>query len=715
MKKFLCFMILIAVVLAAPMMALAVEPFDGSNIKSTGVILLEANTGQVLFEKDPEERVYPASTTKLLTALTVMDQITSEAQLDEKITIAPESVNFNSSSSKMGLIAGETLSIRDLLYGLMLPSGNDAALALAIHFGGSEDGFAVMMNQKAQQIGMSNSNFINPHGLFISQKGPNHYTTARDMSKLAMEYYKNDFLMGISGTQSYTVPANNKHEEPYVIQNGNFLINTPPTKPEYSSYLYEGATGMKTGLAVNLYFDDDTVIKSNGCLVASAERNGLPLIAVIFGDPSEGGVDRWPLIRNLLDYGFNNYAMVDLTQYVQPVTLSEAVTGFAENDPDQGTLPVHCTVDPTQLGTQPQLTEKAIADGLADGSTQVTTEVNYTKPLVAPIAKDEEIGTVTYKLGDRELYTTSLVADRTVYALGDEKQVSEEYDVPMPSVFDSLGDGELPIPLWAIIAIIGGAAVAIFFILRMTRRGGRGGFEEPVYQARGGYGGNGGRRRDEQPLRQKKYAEVEAQPVANQGRRTYAPSNLPHQGTRASDGQRNRYAAQSGRREMETRTQRPNGQSPQRGAAQTRERRYAQESAWQVQDERYESQGANQRYVEQDATRQPRRNHEMQREQQPYRRERAGYAQRGYDEHQMSAQAAFEARRRQEVQESPQGQQHEQQSYARRAHQAQSRSSGYRRLGDDLLPKGKGRTIRDRSNFTEDGEDRPVRTRRYLD
>lgn len=230
-------------------------------VSAKNAILID-DKGTVLFEKNADEKAYPASTTKIMTAITAID-ICSEYDIDfdEELEIDKAAIGVEGSS--IYLKPGDRKSIINLLYGTMLRSGNDGATALAIGLGGNLDHFIYLMNEKAGNLGCMRTNFVNPTGLFDE----NHYTTARDLSIIAQYAMKNDLFREIAGAKEY---------ENY--SNKNKTV-----------YQYEGATGIKIGYTEN----------SGRTLVASAKRNGRELICVVLADPN------WfDDAYALMDYGF---------------------------------------------------------------------------------------------------------------------------------------------------------------------------------------------------------------------------------------------------------------------------------------------------------------------------------------------------------------------------------------------------------------------------
>lgn len=246
------------------------------NISAAGYVLLNADTLEVLASSNAHKRMSMASTTKLMTALILAEQRTPY----KEIVATSEMVTVEGSS--MGLRTGDTVSYYALMVGMMLSSGNDAANTAAISVAGSVEKFAVLMNKRAAEIGMVNTNFVTPSGL----DDENHYSTAYDMGLLAVEVLKNETLRKIVASESMTVSYGNP---PYkrTLYNHNKLLRT-----------YDYCIGMKTGFTK----------KSGRCLVSAAERDGRTVVAVTLNAP-----DDWNDHKELLEYGLNNTESVDLT------------------------------------------------------------------------------------------------------------------------------------------------------------------------------------------------------------------------------------------------------------------------------------------------------------------------------------------------------------------------------------------------------------------
>lgn len=242
-------------------------------ISASSAIVIDAEDGSVLYEKNADKKAYPASTTKIMTAMLTLETLDElDSPPEQKVAIPSEAVGIEGSS--IYLAPGEEVRIIDLLYGMMLRSGNDAATALAIIIGGDTEHFAEMMNARASEIGCTGTNFLNPSGLYDE----NHYTTVRDMAMIAREAMKNDIFREIAAAEDYTAE---READKY-----NYFYNKNKTVHQY-----EGGDGIKIGYT-----------KASGrTLVASAEREGRRLICVVMNAP-----DWFNDAYSLMDYCFEN-------------------------------------------------------------------------------------------------------------------------------------------------------------------------------------------------------------------------------------------------------------------------------------------------------------------------------------------------------------------------------------------------------------------------
>ncbi len=268
------------------------ESYDinAEDIKSEAAILIDANTGQILFEKKIHEQLYPASTTKLLTALIIAENV----NLDQEVII--DKLSPFTTGSRIYVQEGEIFTVEQLLNALLIESANDVANALAIYYSGSIEEFAKVMNEKAISLGTLNSNFVNPNGLNDKE----HYTTAYDLSLIAYAAYHNEIIKSIVSKYTYSIPPTNKVDETRYLKSSNKFLYSKSNKYllDYRGKKifakYDIINGMKTG-----YTDD-----AKNCLVSSAKLDGRELIAVVL---KATGRNIYTDSRKLIDYGFNEF------------------------------------------------------------------------------------------------------------------------------------------------------------------------------------------------------------------------------------------------------------------------------------------------------------------------------------------------------------------------------------------------------------------------
>ena len=281
----------------------------GPEIVSSSGIVVEADTGTILYEKDSLAAHYPASITKILTTLLAVEN----SSMDEVVTFSYDSVH-KTEGSGIARDVGEEMTMEQCLYGVMLASSNECAYAVAEHVGGGNiDTFIQMMNDRAARLGCQNTHFTNCNGLPDEQ----HYTCAYDMALIAMEAYKNETFRIICGTKTYTIPFTNKHtdEETY-LQNHHQMLYPYRTR----KYLYDYCLGGKTGYTM----------AANNTLVTYAEKDGMTLICVVMDAPSGHYDDT----RGLFDFCFDNFKQLNVleneTSYASQAPEGRAVAGSYE-------------------------------------------------------------------------------------------------------------------------------------------------------------------------------------------------------------------------------------------------------------------------------------------------------------------------------------------------------------------------------------------------
>lgn len=259
---------------------------DGPAIGAEGAILLEANTGVVLYAKNIHEKLYPASTTKLMTCLLAIEN----SSLNEIVTFSHDAVfSLQKGSSNIGIDEGQAMPMEECLYGILVASANEVANAVAEHIAGSQAAFADMMNQKAKELGCTETHFVNAHGLFDEA----HYTSANDLALIAKAFFQNELLSKIGNTASHHFVATADQPDDFTYRNKHQLIS--------GEISYDGIRGGKTG-----YTDE-----SRQTLVTCAEKNGMKLICVVLKEESP---HQFIDTVKLLDYGFNNFTVTNIAE-----------------------------------------------------------------------------------------------------------------------------------------------------------------------------------------------------------------------------------------------------------------------------------------------------------------------------------------------------------------------------------------------------------------
>ena len=353
------------------------------HIEATAAILVDAATGTVLYEQDAHEQRYPASITKVMTTLLAIEAIDrGELSLDQVITVGDEvSRDVGDGSSTQDIKPGEQLTLQDVLYCALIASANEACNVLAQVVSGSVDSFVELMNQRAKELGMEDTHFVNTHGYH----DPDHYTTAYDISLMCMEAMKHETFRTIVTSKSYTVPATNMHEA-RELHETNALVSTW----RITGYYYQYATGIKTG----------STPEAGYCLASSASKDGVDLIAVVLGAENpkreDGSTNRLQFSESsrLLDWGFNSFSTKTLLDS----------TYFA------GTIPVRLSRETDRIGVQATGELEAILPNDLDPADFQLTPVYDTESLDAPVTKGQVVGHVTVSNGDTVYGQLDLVA-----------------------------------------------------------------------------------------------------------------------------------------------------------------------------------------------------------------------------------------------------------------------------------------------------------------
>lgn len=342
MKKFKKFILVIFILILFSFLLGFTKP----KTSAESAVLIDSKTGRILYSYNHDLKRPMASTTKIMTALLAIEY----GDLDSIVKIKESAVGVEGSS--IYLRKDEEISLRDLIYGLMLRSGNDAAVAIAEHISGSVDKFVELMNKRAKEIGAVNTNFVNPHGLH----DPNHYSTAYDMALITREAMKNDFFKEVSKTKTWIA---NREINQYFTNKNDVLRK------------YKGGDGVKTGYTK----------VAGRCLVASATRDEVQLIAVVINDGN------WfNDCYSLLDYGFENYRptlLLSKSQFLKKIRILEGTSEY---------LNVLCNED-------------LIIPLSEEEREKVKIVLNIPDTLNSPISKGQKLGNIQVFLEGKLLYT----------------------------------------------------------------------------------------------------------------------------------------------------------------------------------------------------------------------------------------------------------------------------------------------------------------------
>ncbi len=377
MKKYILIVILAFAMLIQGLFPVWADTYtlQPGDIVAEAAILIDQESGQILFQKNINKIMYPASITKIMTAILVLEDL----NLDDTVVVDAKSPFTE--GNRIYVIEDEIFTVEQLLNALMIESANDAAVALATYHSGSVEAFAKRMNERAQELGALNTNFVNPNGL----PDEAHVTTAYDMALIAMQASKMDKLMEIASTVRYEIPPTNKQSETRYMTNSNRFLYGVGSKNQinYNGNMidikYDAVTGLKTGYTV----------AAGQTFVATGEKDGKKLISVIL---KSEGKNLYIDTRRLLDYGFDNFERKEL------IKAGEKVEELSFDDEKNSKIPVvakNALVAYVPLGTQ-------VSD--------LTREMNLLTDISLPIESGALLGTMRYLNGDMTVASTDLVA-----------------------------------------------------------------------------------------------------------------------------------------------------------------------------------------------------------------------------------------------------------------------------------------------------------------
>ena len=365
MKRVICFFICVCFMMQS--VAVFAEGNTDLGLNAKSAILMEEATGNILYESNPDERLPIASVTKVMTMLLIMEAVDSgKISLDDMVTVSENAMSYGGST--MFLETGEQITVNDMLKGIAVASANDGCVAMAEHLAGSESAFVDMMNEKAKELGMENTHFMNTNGL----DEDDHYSSARDVAIMSRELMKHETIFNYTSIWMDTLRGGK-----FQLANTNKLIR-----------FYDGANGLKTG----------STSKALCCLSAAAKRNDMQLIAVVLGAPTSA--ERFASAKSLLDYGFANYAVntqITAGDEVQKIAVEKGVdkeVGVVAGD--------SCST----------LVKKGQEDN-------ITKEIKIDETITAPIEAGQKIGTMTISrdgevIADIDLNASSAVEKKGI-------------------------------------------------------------------------------------------------------------------------------------------------------------------------------------------------------------------------------------------------------------------------------------------------------------
>ena len=367
LKRFLCIFMCLCVLPFTPVSAEIVSQVnadvEAQIVNAPSAILMEESSGQVLYELNADEKLPIASVTKTMTMLLIMEALDAgKISLADMVTTSEYAASMG--GSQVFLEVGEQMTVEDMLKAIVVASGNDAAVAMAEHIAGTESAFVEMMNNRAKELGCTNTHFINCNGL---DETTEHYSTARDVAIISCQLLKHPKF-----TEYSTIWMDTLRGGEFGLSNTNKLIR-----------FYKGANGIKTG--------STSIAKY--CLSASAKRDGMQLVAVILAAPTTA--DRFSSATRLLDYGFANYSVVNASDKIGELNPLNVTGGKAET--------VAISADPNN---------SFIVKKGNQGKIEVS--VTYDDPIKAPISKNQKLGRATLKIGDETVAVCDIIATEDV-------------------------------------------------------------------------------------------------------------------------------------------------------------------------------------------------------------------------------------------------------------------------------------------------------------
>lgn len=334
-------------------------------IKAESAILIDGNSGKILFEKDPHIKMYPASVTKLMTLVLAMEAIENgRITMEDRVTASENASSYG--GSQIFLAAGETLTLKELLLGIALASGNDASVAVAEYMAGTHEAFVDMMNEKAKELGLQNTHFMNCNGLH----DPNHYTTAYDLGQIALYALRFPQLREICSVKHYRIRE--ETDRPFQYDNKNKLL-----------WQYPGTDGFKTGWTTDAKY----------CLAATVEKSGLRFVSVVMGVPVKSG--HFADTKVIFNWGYSQYTFKEF--YQEKDTVGVVPVGKGAQDSVEA------------------VPEKKIGITVQKGQDKaLSSEISLSPIINAPVEKGQVLGYVSIKRNEEVLERINLVAKSNI-------------------------------------------------------------------------------------------------------------------------------------------------------------------------------------------------------------------------------------------------------------------------------------------------------------
>lgn len=430
------------------------ELLEAGHLFGQCAIAMDAETGTVLFEKNPDEHMFPASTTKIMTLLLALE---SGIPMDTMVTVTQEAANIPSDSSVIPIAVGEQLSFQDLLYGFMMKSGNDGAVAIAIQVSGSVEQFVALMNQRAQELGCTNTHFANPHGYHNDM----HYASARDLALITRAAMQIPAFREIVSTPVYTLAATNKHKAREIKTRVEMLLSD-------SSAYYKDCVGVKTGYTS----------KAGQCFVGAAKRGERTVIAVTLFSTRDYANRKWFDTYAMFEYAFtryDSYTLRDLYSMANDDLHAVQVENAVADDPYGGRLELtlsQTTDDGYHIMTLKDANELAMVLDYFNQNSAITLSTEYLDKLEQrlPIEEGSIVGSFSTLTVDGETITGNMIASRTVELAQPSSSLWEylKENLPFLRVLEDERTGYVVLGLLVLIVLI--VLVVAIHNLRRNRR-----------------------------------------------------------------------------------------------------------------------------------------------------------------------------------------------------------------------------------------------------